>query len=172
MKTRKIIDASCRGQWRQSRTVCRGVIIRDGEILLSYLNETGQWMLPGGGQEEGEDGKTCCAREVAEETGYLVQVSECALEVEEYYEDWKRVTRYFCGKVTGKTEARLTGSEKEAGMEERWLPVSEIIGIYRGHAAYAGVDERRRRMYLRESIALCELIPETEREEGTAGGTG
>ena len=158
MKTLEIIGDNYFGRWEHTRTACRGIIIRDGRLLLSYETGTGQWMLPGGGLEPGEDERECCVREVAEETGCVILPSDCVLEIDEYYEDWKWVNRYFFGEVTGKTETRLTEREKEVGMEARWLPADEIIGIFSRHASYADTDEMRRGMYLREYTALRELL--------------
>lgn len=145
------------GKWSRTRTACRGIVIRDGQLLLSYETVTGQWMLPGGGIEAGEDERECCVREVAEETGFLIRPTDCVFEIDEYYEDFKWVNRYFFGEVTGETAVRLTEREKEVGMEPRWLPLDEIIRIFSGHASYADTDEMRRGMYLREYTALSRL---------------
>ena len=83
------------------------------------------------------------------------------MEIDEYYEDWKWVNRYFLCTVIGQTETKLTDREKEVGMEPKWLPVNEIIHIFSRHASYADTDEMRRGMYLREYTALCELLPVT-----------
>ena len=115
-------------------------------------------MLPGGGLEDGEDERACCIREVAEETGILIRPSECVFEIDEYYEDWKWINRYFFGTIAGRARVRLTAREKEAGMEPRWLPVDEILGIFSKHASYADTDEMRRGMYLREYTALKTLL--------------
>ena len=153
-----IIGENYDGIWNHTRTACRGIILRDGKLLLSYETVTGQWMLPGGGLENGEDERECCAREVAEETGCVITPSDCVLEIDEYYEDWKWVNRYFFGEVTGETAVRLTEREKSVGMEPRWLPPEEIVGIFSKHAGYADTDEMRRGMYLREFTALCALL--------------
>jgi len=145
------------GKWDKTRTACRGIIIRENQLLLSYETITGQWMLPGGGLEAGEDERECCIREVAEETGFLIRPTECVMEIDEYYEDFKWVNRYFFGEVTGKTAIRLTEREKEVGMEPRWLPLDEIIHIFSEHASFADTDEMRRGMYLREYTALNKL---------------
>jgi ADP-ribose pyrophosphatase len=92
----------------------RGIILRDSFILMSYETLTDQWMIPGGGLEEGEDERACCAGEVAEEPGLLVEPSACALEIDEYYQNRKWVNRYFFCEVTGKTAPppfRLWNSE-------------------------------------------------------------
>ena len=157
MKTIRITGDNYFGHWEHSRTACRGIVIRDGMLLLSYETETGQWMIPGGGLEDGEDETACCIREVAEETGVLIRPSPCALEIDGYYEDWQYVSRYFFGEVWGSCEIRLTDREREAGMEPRWLPVSEAVGIFSQHASWADTDEVRRGIYQREYLALCAL---------------
>ena len=153
----KIVGDNHFGTWSKTRTACRGIVIRDGKLLLSYETVTGQWMLPGGGLEADEDERDCCIREVAEETGFLIRPTACVLEIDEYYEDNKWVNRYFFGEVTGETAVHLTEREKEVGMEPRWLSLNEIIHIFSEHASYADTDEMRRGMYLREYTALSRL---------------
>ena len=153
-----IVGENYFGKWDKTRTACRGIIIRNGEILLSYETVTDQWMLPGGGLEDGEDETECCQREVAEETGMLVKTSDCRLEIDEYYEDWKWVNRYFFAEITGSTEPKLTEREKEVGMEPRWIPLEMAVDIFSKHAEYADTDEMRRGMYLREFTALKECL--------------
>ena len=158
MKTIEIIGDNYSGKWTETRTGCRGIVLQDKYILMSYETITGQWMIPGGGLESGEDERSCCAREVAEETGTLVQPSECVLEIDEYYENWKWVDRYFFCNVSGKTEMKLTDQEKEVGTEPRWISIDEIVNIFSKYADYADTDEMRRGIYLREYTALTELI--------------
>ena len=147
------------GKWDKTRTACRAIIIKDNKILLSYETNTEQWMLPGGGLEEEETEEQCVIREVAEETGSVIKPSGCMLEIDEYYEDWKWVNRYFLGEVVGDTEVQLTKREQEVGMEPRWLPVDEILDIFSKHQMYVDIDEMRRGMYLREYTALKEILP-------------
>ena len=153
----EIVGANYFGKWDKTRTACRGIILRGNRLLLSYETRTGQWMLPGGGLEAGEDERECCIREVAEETGFLIRPTDCVLEIDEYYEDFKWVNRYFFGEVTGETAVHLTEREKEVGMEPRWLHLDEILQIFSEHASYADKDEMRRGMYLREYTALSKL---------------
>ena len=80
------------------------------------------------------------------------------LEIDEYYEDFRWVNRYFFGEVTGETAIHLTEREKEVGMVPRWLPLDEIIHIFSEYASYADSDEMRRGMYLREYTALSKLF--------------
>ena len=158
MKTLEIVGANYFGRWTKQRIGCRAVVIREGRILLSYETVTDQWMIPGGGLEPGEEEAACCVREVAEETGHVIEPSPCVLELDEYYEDCRYVDRYFFGAVTGRCERRLTDRERAVGMEPRWLPVEEALSVFSRHADYAAADEMRRGMYLREFTALSTLV--------------
>lgn len=158
MKKIEIIGKNYFGRWEKTRTACRGIIVDESKMLLSYETKTDQWMIPGGGKEGNESDRECCIREIAEETGMLVDVSDCQLEIDEYYEDWKWVNLYFIGKVVGQTEIQQTEHEREVGMVPRWAPIEEMKRIFSEHQSYADTDEMRRGMYLREYTALTELI--------------
>ena len=61
-----------------TRVAAYGLIIDDDRVLLCRLsarvpNAVGQWTLPGGGLDFGEDPVDAMVREVREETGYEVQ---------------------------------------------------------------------------------------------------
>lgn len=77
MKTIDIVGENYFGEWKRTRTACRGIILRENKILLSYETLTNQWMIPGGGLENGEWENDCCIREVTEETGMIINPSEC-----------------------------------------------------------------------------------------------
>ena len=158
MKTIEIVGKNYFGHWTHERTACRGVIIEDGRVLLSYAARDDLWMIPGGGLEAGEDEGTCCVRELAEETGRVVLPSACALELQEYYEDCKYVSRYFFGAVVGRCQSKLTEAEQRMGLEPRWLPVEEALQIFSRHDDYAATDEERRGIYQREYTALSALL--------------
>ena len=96
MKIIDIVGDNYLGKWNKTRTACRG------------------------GLEENESETDCCIREVAEETGILVNASECLLEIDEYYENWKLISKYFICKVKGTTNTKLTEREQKVGMEARW----------------------------------------------------
>jgi ADP-ribose pyrophosphatase YjhB (NUDIX family) len=49
----------------------KGVVVRDGAVLL-LKNEREEWELPGGRIEWGETPEECVAREITEETSWLV----------------------------------------------------------------------------------------------------
>lgn len=158
MRKIDITGGNYSGEWKKMRVACRGIVTDGDRILLSYETKTDKWMIPGGGLEENETDRDCCIREISEETGMLVEPSECLLEIDEYYENEKYVNRYFLCKVTGTTEIKLTETETRLGMEPRWLPACEIKEIFSKHDSYADTDEERRGVYLREFTALSELL--------------
>lgn len=54
-----------------------GVIVHEGRVVLvkrRFEPLAGQWSIPGGAVEVGETLEACVAREMAEETGYVVEV--------------------------------------------------------------------------------------------------
>lgn len=160
MKEIDIVGENHFEKWTKNRTACRGIVIRDGKILVTYETKNdGQLMIPGGGLEENETEKECVVRELAEETGFIVDADECVLVINEYYEEWKFVSRYYVCKIKGKTQKKLTEREEEFGLEIRWLPVDEGVEAFSKYENYASTDEMRRGLYLREYTALNEILP-------------
>ena len=90
------------------REACRGIVIRDGLILLTYEVNTDQWFIPGGGLEGNETIQQCCIRELAEETGFVVNPLYQFATINEYYEEWKYISNYFICEITGETQRLLT----------------------------------------------------------------
>ena len=157
MKIIEITGENACGRRNKSRTACRGIVTKNGKILLSYETVTDTWMIPGGGLAEGEDDIACCIREMSEETGLVVSLSECALEIKEYYGDFKYISRYYFGTPVDQCERNLTEREAQDGLEPRWIPIPEAVKIFSKHALFADTDEMKRGLYLREYTALCEL---------------
>lgn len=157
MKTIEI-GAENAAQWERSRTACRGLVLEDGKLLLSYGANRDIWMIPGGGMESGESDAQCCAREVREETGFLVDPAECVLEIVDYFRNVKMINRYFPAALLGRAERSLTEMEENMGMEPRWLPIEEAKAVFSHYDDYAGENELRRSLYRREYTALCEIF--------------
>ena len=158
MKRIEIVGENYTGKWNRSRVSCRGIVLDGDRILLTYEKAVDQWMIPGGGLEGDESLENCCRREVAEETGYQIEVSPCVLEIDEYYEEGKFPNFYYFGKVTGRCEMKLTEQETERGTGPKWIPIEKAIAIFGTHASYTDTDEMRRGMYLREYTALTEAL--------------
>lgn len=140
-------------EYTKIREACRGIVIKDGKILLSYAANIDLWMIPGGGMEPGESNEACCIRELAEETGILVKPLYCYLTINEYYEDYLYPSHYFICEVVGQTERLLTEQEAEEALEPRWIPLNEAVSFFSKHQNYTH-EEEKRGMYLREYTVL------------------
>ena len=66
MKTIDIYGENRFERYSKMREACRGILIKDGKILMSYEVNTDQWFIPGGGVEYNESLSECCMRELAE----------------------------------------------------------------------------------------------------------
>ena len=158
MKTVEILDENRFETWTKTRAGSRAVVVRDGMILLSHEVNSGWWLVPGGGEEEGETPEECCVREVEEETGLIVKPLQQFLTMYEYYEEYRYISNYFICEVTGKGHMRLTDAEIRRGVEPQWIPLQEAVDIFSRHQSYADVSEEKRGAYLREYTALQEYL--------------
>ncbi len=158
MKTVEILGENRFETWTKTRAGSRAVVVRDGMILLSHEVNSGWWLVPGGGEEEGETPEECCVREVEEETGLIVKPLQQFLTMYEYYEEYRYISHYFICEVTGKGHMRLTDAEIRRGVEPQWIPLQEAVDIFSRHQSYADVSEEKRGAYLREYTALQEYL--------------
>jgi 8-oxo-dGTP pyrophosphatase MutT (NUDIX family) len=108
----------------------KGVLIHDGRVLL-LLNERGEWDLPGGRPDAGEDYRTALSREVLEETGLKVEVG-AALGghlFEVLPGRFVRIVAFAC-RLLAEAEFRLSPEHLEA----RWVRVEQLgDGVIDGH---------------------------------------
>jgi len=107
----------------------KGVLILDGRVLL-LLNERGEWDLPGGRPDPGEDHRAALAREVREETGLDVVVG--ALLDEHLFEvlpqRFVHIIAFACILVG---TADITLSDEH--LRTCWSPVTELAEVIAGH---------------------------------------
>ena len=166
-KTLEILGDNRFPAFTKTRVACRGIVIREGKILLSREENADLWLIPGGGLEGEETIEACCAREILEETGYIVRPEVQFLILREYYGEYCYVSHYFTCAVTGKGAVHLTEEERRRGLVPRWIPWAEALSIFSRHADYAPDHEEKRGAYLREYTALLEYaaqFPEGKNE--------
>jgi 8-oxo-dGTP diphosphatase len=121
------------------RIAAYGVIIREGEILLSHWNEYGRsgWTLPGGGIEGAEHPAVAARREILEETGYEASVDRLLGIDTMVVPAAKRHTGasplyamrvvYRASVVSGELRNEVGGSSDEA----RWFPLDPVGSLPR-----------------------------------------
>ena len=100
----------------------KSVLIHDARVLL-LLNERGEWDLPGGRPDPGEDHRAALAREVLEETGLAVEVGA---QVDEHLfevlpQRFVRIVAYVC---TLQTEGTIVLSHEH--QEASWVEFSAL----------------------------------------------
>lgn len=80
------------------RVTVKGLCVRDGKALLvrEAPELSGQWELPGGGLDFGEEPRTCLEREIKEEMGLdVVRVSEQPIYAWTNYEKDRRSLKWY-----------------------------------------------------------------------------
>jgi 8-oxo-dGTP diphosphatase len=112
----------------------KGVVIHDGRVLL-LRNERGEWDLPGGRPDPGEDHRAALAREVREEAGLAVEVG--ALLDEHLFEvlpqRFVRIVAYACTLLGGR-DVVLSHEH----LETRWIALADLGETIDGHCLPAG----------------------------------
>ena len=140
---------------RKSRTSCRGLVIDNGKILLTYEQNKDVFMSPGGGVEENEAFKDCCRREIMEESGLDVRVGEHLFTINEYVFDELYIAHYFLCEVIGEGKPSLTPTEIDHGVTPRWLEIEKAIEIF---SHYKEKTPDHESLYLREYTVLNRFL--------------
>jgi len=113
----------------------KGVLLHEDRVLL-LLNERGEWDLPGGRPDPGEDHRAALVREVREEAGLAVTVGDALGEhlFEVLPQRFVRIAAFACEMVGG-SEITLSHEHHDV----HWLPLNELTdGLIAGHPLPAG----------------------------------
>lgn len=119
----------------EGRISVRGVVVRDKKMLL-IATKRGDYIIPGGGIEEGETAEHALAREIEEETGYkTVAVNDYLGQVlfrktdkfnsKKQYEILSRF--YLCEVDPVQGKQQLSASEIKLQFKPKWVDFSEAI---------------------------------------------
>ncbi len=134
---------------------CRAIITDNNKVLLSHERNTGFYMSPGGGLEDGETLEACVEREVLEETGFIVKALTPFVTVNEYCYDTLYISHYFICEITGNGKKSLTETEKFKDMAPAWLEINEAIKIF---GTYKKQTPDKESLYLREYTVLNKTL--------------
>jgi 8-oxo-dGTP pyrophosphatase MutT (NUDIX family) len=156
MKTIEIFGEDRYPKHTKMREGCRGILIRDEKILLSYEKNEDQYLIPGGGIEPGESLADCCIRELREETGVIVNPQTHYLTLEEYYHEYYFKSHYFICDYLADGEQKLTEGEAERGLEPVWVEFDKALSIFGSYEKYKEINKMRYGAYYREYLALSE----------------
>jgi 8-oxo-dGTP pyrophosphatase MutT (NUDIX family) len=112
----------------------KAVVLHRGRVLL-LVNERGEWDLPGGRPEAGEDHRTALAREVREETGLGIEIG--ALVDDHLFEvlpqRFVRILAFGCT-LTGSADVVLSDEH----LEMSWVSLADIGETIAGRRLPAG----------------------------------
>lgn len=153
----QLINDDFFGHIEKNRHACRGIMVRDGKILLCHEPKSGLYIIPGGGVEGHEDYSECCEREMLEETGFRTKAITGYLDIEELFDVWRHTNHYFiCELVEDTGVQHLTEAEKLAGYTNAWVPFQDALDIFGKYEDYHEADIAVYGLYRREFAALKE----------------
>ena len=139
----------------RTRASSRGLVVENGKILLSYEENTGVYMSPGGGLENGETLEECCIRELQEETGYIINPIKHFVVINEYCFETLYISNYFICERIGVDKQALTEIEIEHGIKPVWIDIDKALEIF---GEYDTKREDIASLYLREYTVLKKYI--------------
>lgn len=117
----------------QLRLGARGIVIRDdGKIAIFNKSNKNEYKLPGGGIENNENPEVAFEREVLEETGCIVKITEHLGITEEYksQSNFRQISNIFVGKVIEDTQKfNFTQKEIEEGGKLLWVTPQEGLEL-------------------------------------------
>lgn len=141
------------------RVAGRGIVVENGKILLTYETNTGVYMSPGGGLEDGETLEACCVRELCEEAGIQIKPIKQFLRINEYCPECMYVSNYFICEKVGESKQSLTEIEIEHGAVPEWVEIEKALAIF---AEYPTKRRDISSLYLREYTMLNKYLEITK----------
>lgn len=114
------------------RPAAYGIVEHDGKLLLVNTKSTGKWFFPGGAIEQGEFSRDALKREIHEETGIEVEISEL-FKVHEsffYYDPWEKGFQnisliYLCQPKTFEVSDAFN-EERDEAEKAQWISMGDL----------------------------------------------
>ncbi|MBU3113655.1 NUDIX domain-containing protein [Clostridium lacusfryxellense] len=114
---------------RKIRNSAKALIIKDGKMLVSIINDKGNvfYIMPGGGQDTEELLTDTVKRECAEEMGIVVEPKSLLFVVEGLHgESFHRVDLVFlCNYIREIKNAEIHGDKNQTGF--KWLSIENLM---------------------------------------------
>ncbi|TFE00564.1 NUDIX hydrolase [Jeotgalibacillus salarius] len=108
-------------KWYGTAAVC---LNENNEVLMVKSHDSDAWAVPSGGIEEGETPEECCVREVMEETGYEVKITDHLFMKETMIKGIEVKTHYFKVDKIGKSRG-IDDPDKIIELAE-WMSLSHV----------------------------------------------
>ncbi len=121
-----VLDYGGDGQTSFQRCTARGVWMKSGECLMTYVASKSLYIIPGGGKEGEETMDMCLKREFEEETGFVVESATLFVILEERFIDATYTHYYYHIEKASVGQQHLTDEEKQQGMVVQWMPIHEL----------------------------------------------
>jgi len=114
----------------------RGIIVdQNGNIAIFNKRSKNEYKLPGGGLKEGEKPEEAFIREIMEETGCEIEITDyLGLAIEEKGQtNFKQISYVFVARVLNNTEClHLTEKERDEDAIVMWVSLEEAIELVNG----------------------------------------
>ena len=144
----------------QLRLGARGIVIReDGKIAIFNKANKNEYKLPGGGMEKDEDPEEAFKRELLEETGCIIEITENLGVAEEYKSqiNFKQISNVFVGRVIEDTKKlNVTQKEKEEGARLLWETPQRALELIKNCYGQL-IDSKYESVYVTKFIVLRDL---------------
>ncbi len=155
----QLINDDYLGHVDHLRHASRGILVKDGKVLLCYESNNDKYIIPGGGVEGNETYLECCEREMLEETGMKVRAAKEFLIIEELFDVWQHYSHYFvCELVEDTGNQSLTEAEERAGYTCEWKPLNEALEIFGKYEDFHESNIADYGLYKREYAAIKEYM--------------
>lgn len=135
-KSIKISTDNCSFKYRVS-----GLLINEGKILTTNMDNSGYLCLPGGHIDFGEDSKEAIIREMNEEVKYKIEIGNCIAIIENFFVNKKGITMhevafYYLFNISKDNKELIedykvfeTDEERTVKHEFRWIDLHNINNI-------------------------------------------